>query len=137
MILLIFQNFIKKGTIVMKIEDFYLTTDGDDYGIEVMTKLQLFELFNKSQDKENGSTFESYIYDLIKMTILTPFNIKDKMKMTLDKIPYFYKEYVLDECEKVFMNTNMSLDEVVNKMESIKHETLENLAKIINLQQFL
>lgn len=121
----------------MKIEDFYLTTDGDDYGIEVMTKLQLFELFNKSQDKENGSTFESYIYDLIKMTILTPFNIKDKMKMTLDKIPYFYKEYVLDECEKVFMNTNMSLDEVVNKMESIKHETLENLAKIINLQQFL
>ena len=94
----------------MKIEDFYLTTDGDDYGIEVMTKLQLFELFNKSQDK---------------------------MKMTLDKIPYLYKEYVLDECEKVFMNTNMSLDEVVNKMESIKHETLENLAKIINLQQFL
>lgn len=32
----------------MKIEDFYLTTNGDDYGIEVMTKLQLFELFNKS-----------------------------------------------------------------------------------------
>lgn len=120
----------------MKIEDFYLTTEGTD-GLEVMSKAQLLELFNKSQDKENGSTFESYIYDLVRMTILEPFNIKDKMKMSVDDIPYLYKEYVLDECEKVFTSTDMSLNEVVNKMESIEHETLENLATIINLQQFL
>lgn len=41
----------------MEIENFYLSIESDE--IEVFSKPQLVELFDKSQDKENGSTFDS------------------------------------------------------------------------------
>ena len=119
----------------MKRENFYLTTEGDSDGLEVMTKEQLKELFDKSQDKENGSTFESYLYDLIRMTILMPFNIKDKMTLTVAELPQLYADYILQECEKVF--DGIPWVDTQEELENVENEKLTNLTDTINLIQFL
>lgn len=84
----------------MKIENFYLSIESDE--IEVFSKEQLVELFDKSQDKENGSTFDSWMYDLLKRSLLYPFSIKDKMHLTVAELPTLHREYIFQECRKVF-----------------------------------
>lgn len=117
----------------MKIKNFYLSIESDK--IEVFSKEQLVELFNKSQDKENGSTFDSWMYDLLKRSLLYPFSIKDKMHLTVAELPALYKKYILQECRKVF--NGISWIDTDSELENVEHEKLTNLTDTINLIQFL
>ena len=117
----------------MKIDNFYLSIESDE--IEVFSKAQLMELFNKSQDKENGSTFDSWMYDLLKRSLLYPFSIKDKMHLTVAELPALYKEYIFQECRKVF--NGISWIDTDSELENVEHEKLTNLTDTINLIQFL
>lgn len=117
----------------MKIENFYLSIESDE--IEVFSKEQLVELFDKSQDKENGSTFDLWMYDLLKRSLLYPFSIKDKMHLTVAELPALYKEYILQECTKVF--DGISWVDTEKELENVEHEKLTNLTDTIDLIQFL
>ncbi len=117
----------------MEIKNFYLSIESDE--IEVFSKEQLVELFDKSQDKENGSTFDSWMYDLLKRSLLYPFSVKDKMHLTVAELPTLYKEYILQECRKVF--NGISWIDTDSELENVEHEKLTNLTDTINLIQFL
>ncbi len=117
----------------MKIENFYLSIESDE--IEVFSKEQLVELFDKSQDKENGSTFDSWMYDLLKRSLLYPFSVKDKMHLTVAELPTLHREYILQECRKVF--DGISWVDTKKELENVEHEKLTNLTDTIDLIQFL
>lgn len=117
----------------MKIENFYLSIESDE--IEVFSKEQLVELFDKSQDKKNGSTFDSWMYDLLKRSLLYPFSVKDKMHLTVAELPTLHREYILQECRKVF--DGISWVDTEKELENVEHEKLTNLTDTIDLIQFL
>lgn len=117
----------------MKIENFYLSIESDE--IEAFSKEQLVELFDKSQDKENGSTFDSWMYDLLKRNLLYPFSVKDQMHLTVAELPTLHREYILQECEKVF--NGISWVDTQEELENVEHEKLTNLTDTIDLIQFL
>lgn len=117
----------------MKIENFYLSIESDE--IEVFSKAQLVELFDKSQDKENGSTFDSWMYDLLKRNLLYPFSVKDKMHLTVAELPILHREYIFQECRKVFYG--ISWVDTEKELENVEHEKLTNLTDTIDLIQFL
>lgn len=117
----------------MKIENFYLSIESDE--IEVFSKVQLMELFDKSQDKENGSTFDSWMYDLLKRSLLYPFSIKDKMHLTVAELPALYKEYILQECIKVF--DGISWIDTDDELKKVECEKLTNLTDTIDIQKYL
>ena len=117
----------------MKIENFYLSIESDE--IEVFSKEQLVELFDKSQDKENGSTFDSWMYDLLKRNLLYPFSVKDKMHLTVAELPALHREYILQECEKVF--DGIPWVDTQEELENVENEKLTNLTDTINLIQYL
>lgn len=117
----------------MKIENFYLSIESDE--IEVFSKEQLVELFDKSQDKENGSTFDSWMYDLLKRSLLYPFSVKDKMHLTVAELPTLHREYIFQECRKVF--DGISWVDTEEELKKVECEKLTNLTDTIDLIQFL
>lgn len=117
----------------MKIENFYLSIESDE--IEVFSKEQLVELFDKSQDKENGSTFDSWMYDLLKRSLLYLFSIKDKMHLTVAELPTLHREYIFQECRKVF--DGISWVDTEKELDNVENEKLTNLTDTIDLIQFL
>ena len=117
----------------MKIENFYLSIESDE--IEVFSKEQLVELFDKSQDKENGSTFDSWMYDLLKRSLLYPFSIKDKMHLTVAELPTLHREYIFQECRKVF--DGISWVDTEKELDNVENEKLTNLTDTIDIQKYL
>jgi len=101
----------------------------------VFSKEQLVELFDKSQDKENGSTFDSWMYDLLKRSLLYSFSVKDKMHLTVAELPTLHREYIFQECRKVF--DGISWVDTEKELENVEHEKLTNLTDTIDLIQFL
>lgn len=54
-------------------EQYLYADEYDDNEIKILTVGQLLEFFNKSDDKKNGSSLESYIQDNIRMDLIEPF----------------------------------------------------------------
>lgn len=119
----------------MKIENFYLSLSIESDEIEVFSKEQLVKLFNKSQDKENGSIFDSWMHDLLKRGLLYPFSVKNKMHLTVAELPALHREYIFQECRKVF--DSISWVDTQKELENVEHEKLTNLTDTIDLIQFL
>lgn len=114
---------------------YYLYRNQETNLLEVLAVNKLLALFNISDDRENGSSFSDYIYDNIKAGLIQHFNIKDKMHLTIAELPALYKEYILQECRKVF--DGIPWVDTQEELENVENEKLTNLTDTINLIQFL
>lgn len=118
-----------------EISDFYLYRNQETNLLEVLSVYKLLALFQLSDDKKNGSNFLDYIHDNIKVGLIQPFNISDKMHLTVAELPALHREYILQECRKVF--NGISWIDTDSELENVEHEKLTNLTDTINLIQFL
>lgn len=57
------------------------------------------------------------------------------MHLTVAELPALYKEYILQECTKVF--DGISWVDTEKELENVEHEKLTNLTDTIDLIQFL
>lgn len=118
-----------------EISDFYLYRNQETNLLEVLAINKLLALFDISDDRENGSNFLDYIQDNIKAELIQPFNVSDKMDVYVYELPALYKEYILQECEKVFNGISwINTDDELKKVEC---EKLTNLTDTIDIQKYL
>ena len=116
-------------------DKYYLYRNQETNLLEVLTVNKLLALFNISDDRENGSSFSDYIQDNIKAGLIQPFNVSDNLETYVYELPASYKEYILQECEKVFNGISwIDTDEELKKVEC---EKLENLTDTIDIQKYL
>lgn len=126
------ENGVLKENVI---SDFYLYRNQETNLLEVLAINKLLALFNISDDRENGSNFSDYIQDNIKAGLIQPFNISNKMDLYIYELPALYKEYILQECEKVFNGISwINTDDELKKVEC---EKLTNLTDTIDIQKYL
>lgn len=118
-----------------EVSDFYLYRNQETNLLEVLAINKLLALFYISDDRENGSNFLDYIQDNIKAGLIQLFNISNKMDVYVYELPALYKEYILQECTKVF--DGISWVDTEKELENVEHEKLTNLTDTIDLIQFL
>lgn len=117
------------------VPDFYLYRNQETNLLEVLTFSNLIALFKISDDRKNGSTIVDYIHDNIKAGLIQPFNIKDKMHLTVAELPALHREYIFQECRKVF--DGIPWVDTQEELENVENEKLTNLTDTIDLIQFL
>lgn len=131
------SKLVQKGSLRIDydLESFYLYRNQETNLLEVLAVGKLLALFQVSDDKKNGSDLTDYITDNIKAGLIQPFNISDKMTLTVAELPQLYADYILQECEKVF--DCISWVDTEKELENVKNDKLTNLTDTINLIQFL
>lgn len=97
-------------------EQYLYADEYDDNEIKILTVGQLLEFFNKSDDKKNGSSLESYIQDNIRMDLIEPF------------CPH-------KEAEKVF--NGISWVDTQEELDNVYHEKIKNLYDTVDFSEFV